>query len=101
MDAAGARQAALALIGVEESPHFKAASFRVKGRIFATLMPDGATMNIFLPEEAREQALALHPQVLEKLHWGQKAVGVSVRLAQAPAAMVQGLLKQAWAIKSG
>ena len=100
MDAAGARKAALALDGAEESPHFKAASFRVKGGIFATLMPDGATMNIFLPEEAREQALALHPDELEKLYWGQKAVGVSVRLALAKPRLVQGLLKQAWAHRS-
>lgn len=100
MDATGARNAALALAGAEESPHFKAASFRVKGRIFATLMPDGATLNVFLPEEAREQALALHPDALTKLYWGQKAVGVCVRLADATAPMVKGLLKQAWAMKS-
>lgn len=100
MDAAGARKAALALAGAEESPHFKAASFRVKGRIFATLLPDGATLNVFLPEDAREQALALHPEALEKLHWGQKAVGVSVRLALARAPIVKALLKQAWTIKS-
>lgn len=100
MDAAGARKAALALTGAEESPHFKAASFRVNGRIFATLMPDGATLNVFLPEEAREQALVLHPEALAKLHWGQKAVGVSVRLADAKVAMVKNLLKQAWALKS-
>ena len=100
MDAAGARKAALALAGTVESPHFKAASFRVRGKIFATLMPDGATLNVFLPEEAREQALALFPDALEKLHWGQKAVGVSVRLAEAKTATVKDLLKQAWAIKS-
>lgn len=100
MDAAGARKAALALPGTEESPHFKLASFRIKGKIFATLMPDGATLNVFLPEEAREQALVLHPGWIEKLHWGQKVVGISVRLAQAKAPVVKGLLKQAWAIQS-
>ncbi len=36
------RPLGLSLPGATEEPHFEMASFRVRGRIFATLPPDGA-----------------------------------------------------------
>jgi hypothetical protein len=100
MKAADVRRAALALPGVVEAPHFKAASFRVGGKIFATLMPEGDVLNVFVAEEQRETALALHPEAVEKLFWGNKAVGLTIFLAKTDQAMLSGLLQQAWHCKA-
>ena len=93
------RRLALALPEAIESPHFKATSFRVRGKIFAT-SPDETCLHVFVDEEARSQALALHPGFVEKLPWGAKIVGLRVQLARAPKDVVAGLLKQAWRAKA-
>ena len=94
------RRFALSLTGVNEEPHFNRSSFRVKGKIFATVSPDEDTINIFLPEEERETALALFPEFCEKQWWGKKVTGITVTLSRARAAEVKGLLKSAWRSKS-
>ena len=96
MKASDVRRVALQLPDTAESPHFRMASFRCNGRIFATLTPEGDELNVFVPEEQREQALAIYPGALEKLFWGDKAVGLKIALAKATPAMVGSLLKQAW-----
>jgi hypothetical protein len=85
---------------VTEEPHFKYTSFRVCGRIFVTAPPDGRHIHIFVPDEQREQALATHPEFLEKLLWGKKVVGLRVLLAAASPAVVHQLVSQAWASKA-
>ena len=48
---------ALALPDTTEAPHHERTSFRVGGKIFATMPPDGASVNVLLDEEeAREAA---------------------------------------------
>ena len=94
-----ARKLALALPEATESPHFQATSFRVRGKIFATA-PDAHTLHVFVGEEARSQALALHPGFIEKLSWGAKIAGLRIRLPEAPAAVVADLLKLAWRAKA-
>ena len=96
---ADARRYALSLPEAIESPHFKATSFRVRGQIFAT-SPDEAHLHVFVDEEARSQALALHSGFIEKLPWGAKIVGLRVQLASAPRDVVTGLLRQAWRAKA-
>jgi hypothetical protein len=95
-----ARRLALALPEAVEAPHFDLASFRVRGKIFATAPKDGATLHVFVGEEVRAQALALHGDCLEPLPWGAKIVGLRVQLAKAPPALVASLLRQAWAGKA-
>lgn len=89
------RRYLLSLEGVSETPHHQLSSFRVAGRILATVPPDEQTLNVFVDETARERALVLHPDFVEKLLWGGKVVGVRVLLASASAAAVKGLLLQA------
>jgi hypothetical protein len=97
---ADVRRLALALPDATEAPHFKYTSFRVRGKIFATAPPDGTALHVFVGEEVRAQALALHPAAVEKLEWGGKVVGLRVLLARADAALVGGLLRQAWTCKA-
>ena len=95
-----ARRIALALPEAAEAPHFDFTSFRIRGKIFATAPPEGGHLNVFVADEDREQALALHPEYIEKLWWGKRVVGLRVRLAGAPAAVVRALLERAWKRKA-
>ena len=96
---AEARRIALSLPEAIEAPHFQATSFRVRGRIFATA-PDDSHLHVFVCEEARSQALALHPGFIEKLPWGAKIVGLRIELARAPRAVIAELIRQAWRTKA-
>jgi hypothetical protein len=97
MNADRVRRYALALPEAVEAPHFDYASFRIGGKIFATMPPDGAHLHVFVGEEQRETALALHPEAVEKLFWGQKACGLRIALDATKPAVVETLLRQAWA----
>jgi hypothetical protein len=100
MDAGAARKLALALPEAVEAPHFEMASFRVGGKIFATMPPGGERLNLFVGEDIRAPLLAASPDVFEPLHWGAKTVGISVLLAKAGRVRVAGLLRQSWAGKA-
>jgi len=90
------RRFALSLPEATEAPHFESASFRIRGRIFATVPPGDALLHVFVDEEARETALALEPDCLEKLFWGGRAWGLRVDLAKAKPRVVESLLTQSW-----
>lgn len=94
------RRHALALPEVTEQPHFDYASFRVGGKIFVTVPPDGQYLHVFVDEQRRELALALHGAFVEKLWWGGKVVGLRVDLAEADPDVVDELVRQAWARKA-
>ena len=47
------RKFALGLPDTTEAPHHDFGSFRVRGKIFATLPPGGDLLHIFLPEHER------------------------------------------------
>ena len=95
-----ARKFALSLPETTEVPHFEYTSFRVRGKIFATVPPDGAFMHIFVDEFQRAPLMAAHPDIFAALHWGAKVVGVRVLLAQADADTVNRLLTQSWMRKA-
>jgi hypothetical protein len=94
------RRFALSLPEATEAPHFQYASFRVRGKIFATVPPEGDHVHIFVAEEERAVALATQPEFVEKLHWGAKVVGLRVRLAKAKPKVVEKLLANAWSRKA-
>lgn len=94
------RAIATGLPGVTEQPHFDYVSFRVNGRIFATVPPDGLHVHVFVPEEPREQALALYPEFVARLPWGARVVGLRVALSHAEPRVVAGLVRQAWRHKA-
>ncbi len=94
------RRYALSLPEVTEQPHFNYGSFRVRGKIFVTVPPDGQHLHVFVGEEQRELALAVHATFVEKLWWGGKVVGLRVDLAKADGKVVKELMHQAWTRKA-
>ena len=100
MKLATVRKFAMSLPEVSEEPHHDYVSFRVRGKIFVTVPPGEEFIHVFVPEEIREHALAVHGAFLEKLFWGAKALGLKVRLAEAEAEAVKLLVRQAWKHKA-
>ncbi len=94
------RRFALSLPEAVEAPHFDYTSFRIGGKIFATVPPDNAHVHVFVGDEHREPALAVHAGFIEALPWGSKIVGLRIALAKAEPAIVETLLRQAWAAKA-
>jgi hypothetical protein len=94
------RRFALSLPEVTEEPHFHYSSFRVKGKIFATVPPEGTLLHIFVGEPELEILPAAQPQAYEKLFWGKKVAGLRVTLAAARPRDVEQLLRTAWLRKA-
>jgi hypothetical protein len=90
------RRYALSLQGTSEEPHFDRTSFRIKGKIFVTARAREGHIHVFVPEQVREPALAMHSAYLSKLLWGGKVVGLRVDLAEAQVDVVKDLVKAAW-----
>jgi hypothetical protein len=95
-----ARRFALSLPEVVEAPHHELSSFRIRGKIFATVPPDGKHLHVFVDEFQREPVVAAEPKAFEKLWWGSKVVGVRVVLAKARPSAVSELLYAAWRRKA-
>src|ERR1700742_1898172 len=91
-----ARRFALALPETSEEPHFEMASFRVRGKIFATAPPGGDRLHVFVDEAEARACAAEDPAAFEVLRWGQQVRGVRGRLAAAPAGRVRELLEESW-----
>ncbi len=100
MRASDARRIALALPEAHEEPHFEYDSFRIRGKIFATLPPDGLHLHVFVDDDVRDSVLLTHPACVEKLWWGQKVVGVRVDLPKAKPALIRMLMENAWKRKA-
>jgi hypothetical protein len=100
MTLAQIRKHALSLSGATEEPHFDRTSFRVNGKIFVTAKPLEPYIHVFVPEDLREPALAMHPEFLSKLLWGGKAVGLRVELPKADPSVVRDLVAGAWQLKA-
>ena len=87
---------ALALPGTSEAPHHERTSFRVGGKIFATMPPDGGSVNVLLDEEEARAAAEESPDWVELLWWGRRLSGVRVDLANADGDVLTELLEDAW-----
>jgi hypothetical protein len=96
MKLAEVRRFALSLPEVTEEPHFDLASFRVKGKIFATLPPEQKHLHVFVDGAVLDVLPAVEPKAYEKLFRGKRLAGLRVTLAAAKAADVEELLRSAW-----
>jgi hypothetical protein len=90
-----ARGLAMALPEAVEQDHHGFPSFRVRGRIFATL-PDDATLRVLVDEDAVEEAVASAPDQCSVVRWGAKVSGVAVHLPAADPGLLADLLTDAW-----
>ena len=100
MNISQVRRLALSLPEVSEEPHFHLSSFRVNGKIFATVPPDGSFLNVFVDETQREMMVAVDCKVYETLWWGKKAAGLRVNVTAAKVSDVKELLRTAWERKA-
>ena len=100
MNARDVRRLALSLPQAREQPHFHLASFRVDGKMFATLAPDGSYLNVFVDDAQRELMTSVDPKAYETLWWGKKVMGLHVHVAAAKSRDVQALLRAAWERKA-
>lgn len=94
-----ARRTALALPETTEEPHHEMSSFRVRGRIFATV-PDDTHLHVMVAPEDVAAAVAEDAKAFEELWWGERLSGVRVNLAAADHAVVSELLADAWRRKA-
>ncbi len=90
------RSIALALPQAEEQPHFDSTSFRVKGKIFAT-MGDEPRATLKLDPEDQHNLAQAHPGVVEAVdgYWGRNGWTL-VQCAEMDAQTLSGLMRMAW-----
>ena len=93
------RRIALSLPDTTEQDHHGFPSFRVTGKIFATL-PDAAHVHVMLPDTLVEMAIGTSPLACEELRWGKRLSGVRVTLASAASAHLEMLLTEAWRLRA-
>lgn len=93
------RRLALSLPEAHEADHHGRPSFRVSGRIFATLWDEGH-MNVMLDEDGIRTFAEEEPEACEGFYWGQRLRAVSVDLRAASDELLRELLTQAWERKA-
>jgi len=93
--AADARRLALALPDAVEQDHHGRPSFRVRGRIFATLW-DEHQLNVMLDEPGILTAVQASPESCAECWWGKRLAAVSVDLEAATGEQLAELLQDAW-----
>jgi hypothetical protein len=86
---------ALSLPESTEQPHHDIGSFRVRGKIFATV-PDDECVRIMVDEHEILAAAASHPDICHPVYWGKRLSCVAVDITAAPADLIRELLTEAW-----
>jgi len=94
-----ARRLALALPDTAEQDHHGRPSFRVAGRIFATLW-DSEHVNVMVDEPGVLTAVQSHPEICEEVWWGKRLAAVRVDLRAADRGLLAELLEDAWERKA-
>ncbi len=91
------RRLALALPGAVEMDHHGAPSFRVGGKIFATVRPDASRLMVKLGSEDQDNLCAAHPGAITPVpgYWGRKGA-TYVALDKIEGELVAMLLGLAW-----
>jgi hypothetical protein len=93
------RRLALALPEAVEQNHHGRQSFRVRGKIFATLW-DARHLNVMLDEGGILTAVQRYPGVCAERWWGERLAAVAVDLDRASEEPVAELLADAWEQKA-
>ena len=94
-----ARELALALPEAAEADHHGITSFRVRGKIFATV-PDARHIRIMVDQNEIRGAVAENPTVCQEFYWGKRLACVVVTLQPASSQLLSELLTEAWLRKA-
>ena len=94
-----ARSLALALPEAVELDHHGRPSFRVGGRIFATLWTE-ERLNVMLDEGGILTAVEAAPEACEQVWWGKRLAAVGVTLPRVDPDVLRELLTDAWEQKA-
>jgi hypothetical protein len=96
------RKLALALPESTEEPHHEMTSFRVVGKIFATMPPEADRVHIFVSGDEVAAYCAEYPGTVEELWWGKRLSGCRLILTSAKATrpLARELLTEAWRHKA-
>jgi hypothetical protein len=94
-----ARKLALGLPEAVEQDHHGIPSFRVHGRIFATV-PDGEHLRIMVDEGDIRAAVAEDPAACEEFWWGSRLACLVVDLRLVARELIEELLTDAWRRKA-
>lgn len=92
---ADARTVAMALPEAAEQDHHGMTSFRVRGRIFATV-PDDNHIRVMLDESEIRAVVAENAAACAEFYWGKRLSCVVVMLAAATPGLLRELLTEAW-----
>ena len=97
-----ARRFALSLPDATEEPHFEKSSFRVRGKIFATVPEGGKHLHVQVDPVELQALVASDPAAYEQIVWGKqvKSDWVRVTLAKADRDIVCELLEAGWRRKA-
>jgi len=94
-----AKRIALSFPETNEEPHHDMGSFRVRGKIFATV-PDQQHLHVFVDEHESRAAAAEDSDAFELLWWGKRLSGLRVTLAAVGRDRLTELLDDAWRRKA-
>jgi len=98
-DLAQARSLALSLPEATEQDHHGMPSFRVRGKIYATV-PDDEHIRIMLDEHEIRAAVAANPQACAERYWGKRLSCVVATLDAASPELLAELIIEAWLRKA-
>ena len=99
MDLAEVAELALAFPEAVEQHHHGMRSFRIDGKIFATV-PDEQHVRIMLDQQDILAAVAEEPHACAESWWGKRLACVIVEIERAPRPLVKELLEDAWRRKA-
>jgi hypothetical protein len=94
-----ARGLALSLAETAEQDHHGMASWRVRGKIFATV-PDEDHIRVMVDKDDIRAVVAQYPDACDEVWWGSRLACVVVDLRSAPGHLVKELLLDAWRRKA-
>jgi hypothetical protein len=96
------RRFALGLPEATEEPHFDLSSWRVRGKIFATLPPGGELLRLRVDPDEWHALVEGNPAAYAEVVWGKRPIRdwVEVHLPVAPLDEVRELVEEAWRLRA-